>query len=319
MPTVATVADAARALLGADDILILTHRRPDGDTLGCASALCMGLRTLSKRVYILQNPELTRRYAKLITPYYPPSDFIPAYVVCVDLADYGLFTTTAEPYRERIDLTIDHHRSNPGYAALNLITPEAGACAELIYDVLLECGVSLTKEIAEPIYIAVATDTGCFRYANTTPHTHEVAAACLATGLESGEWNRILFETKTHPRFEMERIIFETMEFFEAGKIALATLYRADIDRTGATPDDLDSIAALPRQIEDVQIGLTITENRDGTAKVSARTTKEVDSSALCAQFGGGGHLRAAGASFDSLSEARTKVIAAACAVYHAD
>ncbi|MCB6365803.1 bifunctional oligoribonuclease/PAP phosphatase NrnA [Intestinibacillus massiliensis] len=312
-----TVPEAARALLDADDILILTHRRPDGDTAGCAGALCRGLRALGKRAFILPNPEITKRYAPLITPCYPEDGFNPQFVVTTDIADYGLFTDNAKCYEGRIGLAIDHHRSNPLFGGKNLVAPEAGACAEVIYDVLMAMGVPLTLEIAESLYVGVSTDTGCFRYSNTTPHTHAVAAACLTTGLDGGEWNRVLFETKSRPRFEMERIIFDTMEFFEDGNIALATLYRADIDRTAATPDDLDSIAALPRQIEGVEIGLTLTENRDGTCKASVRTTREVDASALCQQCGGGGHLRAAGASFASLAEARERLLSLSRAVYH--
>lgn len=312
-----TVPEAARALLDADDILVLTHRRPDGDTAGCAGALCRGLRVLGKRAYILQNPEITTRYAPLIVPCYPPDGFAPRFVVSTDIADYSLFPDNAKVYMGKVDLAIDHHRSNPQFAEKNLIAPDAGACAEVVYDVLSAAGVPLTREIAEPLYVAVSTDTGCFRYSNTTPHTHAVAAACLTTGLDGGEWNRVLFETKTRPRFDMERIIFETMEFFEDNKVALATLYRADIDRTGATPDDLDSIAALPRQIEGVEIGLTLTENADGTCKASVRTTREVDASAICQQCGGGGHLRAAGASFVSLKEARARLLTIARTVYH--
>lgn len=319
MGSVVTIPEAARALLDADDILVITHRRPDGDTTGCAGALCRGLTALGKTAYILENPDITARYAPLIVPCYPPAGFAPRFVVTTDVADYSLFTENARIYENRIDLAIDHHRSNPQFGARNIVIPEAGACAEVVYDILIALGVPLTREIAEPLYIAVSTDTGCFRYSNTTPHTHAVAAACLLAGLDGGEWNRILFETKSRPRFNMERIIFDTMEFFEDGKIALATLYRADIDRTGATMDDLDSIAALPRQIEGVEIGLTLTENKDGTCKVSARTTREVDASALCAQVGGGGHLRAAGASFASLSEGREAMLRIARAVYDAN
>ena len=135
--------------------------------------------------------------------------------------------------------------------------------------------------------------------------------------MDGGEINRMLFETKSMPRFQMERIVFDTMEFYRDGKIALAVLRRADIDRTGADMDDLDSIASLTRQIEGVQVGVTLTENRDGSIKASVRTTKEVDASAICARLGGGGHLRAAGASLDcGVDEARRLLLGAANAVY---
>lgn len=312
-----TVTEAARALLAADNILILTHRRPDGDTTGCAGALCRGLRQLGKTAYILENVELTRRYEDLIAPCYAPADFAPACVVTTDIADYGLLTDNAEPYRDRLDVVLDHHRSNAMAAPVRVVRETAGACAELIADVLDEMGVELTADIAECLYIALSTDTGCFRYSNTTPDTLRIAARCLEAGVDGGEINRRLFEVKSWPRFQMERIIFDTMEFLMDGKIALVIIRRTDINRTGADMDDLDSIASLTRQIEGVQVGITITENTDGTSKISVRTTKEVDASAICAKCGGGGHLRAGGASLScGPDEARDQIVEAARQVY---
>ena len=294
------VAGAAAALQAADDILILTHRRPDGDTAGCAGALCRGLQQIGKRAYILENPEITRRYAPLIVPYYPPEDFVPAYVVSTDIAEEKLFPDTAEPYKGKVDLVIDHHGSNDGFGKKNLIRPDAGGCAEVLYDVLTALGVKFTADIAECIYIGVSTDTGCFKFSNTTAHSHAVAAACLTAGIDGGEINRVLFETKSRPRFEMERIVFDTMEF------------HADMD-------DLDSIASLTRQIEGVQIGITLTEKPDGTVRVSVRTTKEMDAAAICKKVGGGGHVRAAGASFTcGMAEAKAAMLKAAEEQFHA-
>lgn len=313
------VAGAAAALQGANDILILTHRRPDGDTAGCAGALCRALRQIGKTAYILENPEITKRYAPLIVPCYPPEKFQPQFVVSTDIAEEKLFPDTAEAYKGKVDLVIDHHRSNIGFGSKNLVRPDAGACAEVLYDVIMALGVKLTTDIAECVYIGVSTDTGCFKFSNTTAHTHAVAAACLTAGIDGGEINRALFETKTMPRFQMERIIFDTMEFYEDGTIAVALLWRADIDRTGADMDDLDSIASLTRQIEGVQIGITLTENKDGTVKASVRTTKEMDASAICKKCGGGGHIRAGGASFDcGMEEAKAAILKAAQEQYHA-
>lgn len=313
------VAGAAAALQGADNILILSHRRPDGDTTGCAGALCRALRQIGKTAFILENPEITKRYAPMIVPCYPPEGFQPQFVVSTDIAEEKLFPDTAEEFKGKVDLVIDHHRSNIGFGKKNLVRPDAGACAEVLYDVIMALGVKLTTDIAECIYVGVSTDTGCFKFSNTTAHTHAVAAACLTAGIDGGEINRALFETKTMPRFQMERIIFDTMEFCENGAIAIAMLWRADIDRTGADMDDLDSIASLTRQIEGVQIGITLTENKDKTVKVSVRTTKEMDASAICRKCGGGGHIRAAGASFDcGMEEAKAAILAAAREQYHA-
>ncbi|MDO5141896.1 MAG: DHH family phosphoesterase [Eubacteriales bacterium] len=313
------VAGAAAALLAAEDILILTHRRPDGDTTGCAGALCRALRQIGKTAYILDNPDITPRYAPLIVPYAPSEGFVPGFIVSTDIAEEKLFPDTAEAYKGKVDLVIDHHGSNTGFGAQDLVRPDAGACAEVLYDVIVALGAKLTTEIAMCIYIGVSTDTGCFKFSNTTAHTHAVAAACLTAGVDGGEINRALFETKSRPRFEMERIVFDTMEFYEDGAIALALLWRADIDRTGADMDDLDSIASLTRQVEGVQIGITLTENRAGTVKASVRTTKEMDAAALCKKCGGGGHIRAAGATFDcGMEQAKAAILRAAREQFHA-
>ncbi len=314
------VAGVAAALQGADDILILTHRRPDGDTAGCAGALCRGLRQIGKRAFILENTEITERYAKLITPCYPDSEFNPLYIVTVDIAQEKLFTKNACGFKGKVNLAIDHHPSNEKYARDSLVRPEAGACAEVVYEVLMALGVRITKEIAECVYIGVSTDTGCFKFSNTTPQTHAVAAACLSTGMDGGEINRRLFETKSVPRFRMERIIFDTMEFYEDGKIALAVIWRNDIEKAGACQDDLDSIASLTRQIEGVEVGVTLTENKDRkSVKLSVRTTKTVDASEICCKFGGGGHMRAAGAALDcGMEDAKLQVLKTAREVFHA-
>lgn len=312
-----TVTQTAAALCGADDILILTHRRPDGDTTGCAGALCRGLRQLGKTAYILPNAEITTRYAPMITPCYPPADFNAKYIVTTDIAAVSLLPDNALPLLESIDLVIDHHRANDIPATQKIVRSTAGACGELVYEILHAMGVTLDLDIAHCLYLAVSTDTGCFRYSNTTPDTLRVAALCLEAGIDGGEINRAVFETKSHARFEMERIVFDTMEFLLDGALACVILRRADIDRTGATPDDLDSIAALTRQIEGVQVGITLTEHADGSSKASVRTTKEVDASAICAQLGGGGHLRAAGANLDcSADEMRIMILKAAQEVY---
>ena len=141
----------------------------------------------------------------------------------------------------------------------------------------------------------------------------------LRAGIDGGEINRALFETKSRPRFEMERIVFDTMEFHEDGAIAVAVLWRKDIDRVGADMDDLDSIASLTRQIEGVQIGITMTEKADGTVRVSVRTTREMDASAICKRVGGGGHVRAAGASFTcGMDEAKAEMLRVAKEQFHA-
>ncbi|HBI63499.1 MAG TPA: phosphoesterase RecJ domain-containing protein [Clostridiales bacterium] len=317
---IGTVSRAAQVLKEADHILLLTHRRPDGDTTGSAGALCLALRRMGKQAYIAPNAQITRRYAHLIEPYAPENGFDPAFVISVDCADTGMIPPEMAAYAEHVDLVIDHHRSNTGFGRENLVMGERAACAEIICELTEELGIPLDREIAEGIYVGASTDTGCFKFSNTTSNTHRVAAKCLDAGVDGGEINRALFETKSRARYEIEGMLFSGMQFYHDGKIAVALITREAKRKTGADWDDLDAIAGIPRQIEGVEVGLTLTELEDGDTKVSVRTTKEVDASAICTLVGGGGHIRAAGATLHCpAQEAIVRMLEATERVYRGE
>lgn len=317
---IGTVSHTAEVLQGQDQFLILTHRRPDGDTTGSAGALCLALRKLGKTAYTAKNTGVTRRYGSYIEPYYAPEDFEPGCVVTVDCAAPDMLPPEMAQYAERVDVVIDHHGSNPGFGKVNLVGGHYAACAEIIYEVVEAMGVELDADIAKGIYVGASTDTGCFKFSNTTSNTHLVAAKCLDAGVDGGEINRALFETKSRARYEIERILFGSMAFYHEGKVAVALIRLEDRQRTGADWDDLDAIAGIPRQIEGVEVGLTLTELESGETKVSVRTTKEVDAAAICMQVGGGGHLRAAGATLSCPSgEAIQRMLDATEKVYRGE
>lgn len=315
---IGSIAHTAEVLRTVDRVLILTHRRPDGDTAGSAGALCLALRALGKQAYVAANPEITRRYADLIEPFFPPVDWEPGYVIAVDCAAADMIFSAAGDLAARVDMVIDHHKSNSGFGRQdNLVIGERAACAEIIHDLIVQLGLELTVDMARGIYVGASTDTGCFKYSNTTPETHLVAAHCLQTGLDGGEINRALFETKSRARYAIERMLFSEMQFYMDGKVAVALITQEAKESTGADWDDLDAIAAIPRQIEGVEAGFTLTELKDGSTKISARTTKEVDAAAICSQLGGGGHVRAAGATVPcEPQEAIRQVLAATERVY---
>ena len=163
-----TVSEAAALLRSFDRILILTHIRPDGDTVGCAAGLCAALRTMGKTAYLLPNPGLTENTAPYFTPYSAPADFVPEKVVSTDIATVGLFPDNAKSYADKVDLAIDHHPSFEGFGKANIVRPEAAACGELILDIVREL-TPLTPEIALPLYVAISTDTGGFIYSRRNP------------------------------------------------------------------------------------------------------------------------------------------------------
>ena len=186
--------EAAARLAAMDQVLILTHVRPDGDTVGCAAALCAGLRSLGKTAFLLPNPELTDTTAPYFRPYEAPECFTPDKVVSTDIATVGLFPENARPYAERVDLAIDHHPSFESFGRENIVRPEAAACGELIYDILSDLG-PITPEMALPLYVAISTDTGCFVYSNTTPRSHRIAAQLMDCGIDVAPVNKALFRT----------------------------------------------------------------------------------------------------------------------------
>ena len=290
-----TINEAARWLLERDHFLILTHRRPDGDAVGSALALCLGLRSIGKDAWIWANPQFTPRYEARLAGLTRQDAAENAVIVAVDLASETLLPFGGEQFAGKTRLCLDHHPSNTGYAAETLVQAECGGCGELIWDVLEELGAKLDRAVAEAVYIAISTDTGCFRFNNTTARTFRTAAKCVDHGAEIGPINREHFEIKTKGRLRLEARIMDTIEFFADGKVAIACLPQSWVEELNVTEDDLDSISGFPRTIDGVCVGVMIRNSEPGKAKLSVRTAPGYNASAYCGRLGGGGHAAAAG------------------------
>jgi len=304
-----TSAETAAWLLERDDFLILTHRRPDGDTLGSAAGLCNGLREVGKVAYLLENPETTARYQTYVQPYLAPVDFVPGAILAVDTADCQILQINAGSYAERVDLDIDHHASNTGYAAYSCLDPARGACGELVYKVLMELSGAVSAETATPLYVALATDTGCFVYANVTADTMGVASALIRAGATHWRVNKTLFRTKSRGRMALDGAMLSGLRFYHEGQVALVMVTLDLMARMGVTEDDLDDIATIPNQAEGVRVGIVVKELPEGGCKVSVRSAPGVDANGICRKFGGGGHPMAAGCVVDMLPEETAAVL----------
>lgn len=294
-----SVPEAAALLRTFDNVLILTHVRPDGDTVGCAAALCAGLRALGKTAYLLPNPGLTDTTAPYFAPYAAPADFAPDRVVSTDIATLGLLPENAKPYGERVDLAIDHHPSFEAFGKANILRAEAGACGELLYDILKELG-PITPEIALPLYVAVSTDTGCFAYANTTAGTHRVAAALMETGIDYRTVNKVFFRTKTRKRMQLEGAMLSACEFYDQGRVAVLSVPLSLMERFQATESDAEDLSALGPQIQGVDCAITLRELREDVWKISLRTGERINATRACGLLGGGGHAAAAGCTVEA-------------------
>ncbi len=289
-----TQTECAGFLRNHDRCLILTHRRPDGDAAGSAAALCLGLRRMGKTAYVLPNPEATERHLAMLAPCAPPADFVPETVISVDLAEEGILQLNAGAWAGRIDLSIDHHPSNSRYAPHLLLDPDAGACGELIYLLLRQLLGEIDRELATLLYIAVTTDTGCFRYKNTGPRTLRVGADLLEAGAPV-DLNRTLFMKKSRGRLLLESRMISGLLFFQEGEASLAAVTREDIRSCGVTEADLEDIASVAGSVEGVELSITLREVGDGEWKVSLRTGQYGNAGRICEEFGGGGHGMAAG------------------------
>lgn len=290
---------AAQWLLDHDGYLILTHVRPDGDTVGCAAALCTALREQGKTAWVLPNPETTAIFTPYLEGLLAPEGYQPQTVVSVDMAARGLFPENAQKYLERVDLAFDHHPSQEFFAQNTCLDAQRAACGELMFDVIRQWG-PVSQAVALPLYVAVSTDTGCFVYSNTSPATHAVAAALLATGIDFYPINRRHFRTRSFKRLQLESLLTAGMELLDEGQLAIVTLTLDMIAQVGAKEEDLDDISAFVGGVEGVHTGVTIRELRPGVCKISLRTEPgELNASAVCGKLGGGGHAAAAGATVE--------------------
>ena len=316
-----TVQEAAALLRRKDKILILTHRRPDGDTMGCAAGLCAALRQLGKEAWVLPNPEATELNGCYAAPYLAPAGVEPAFVVSVDIAARQLFFPAAEAYLHRVDLAIDHHPSQEFFARETCLEADRAACGEIVYAICRELG-EITREIALPLYAAVATDTGCFVYANTTANTHRVAAALMDTGIDYFFVNKRHFRTKSPRRMKLEAEMVEHMEFFDQGRGVFMAVPLGLMESLQATEEDAEDLSSLAGLIEGTDCGAVLRELPGGEWKLSLRTgaNGRVNATRVCRRLGGGGHAMAAGATIPgTLEEVKAKIREAVAAALAED
>lgn len=289
---------AIKRLSEKDNIIILLHQFPDGDTIGCGYSLYFALKKLGKKARVECCDKIGERYS-FITEKATFEDFEPEFIVAVDVADTKLLGSKADEYNQ-IDLCIDHHGSNRGYATETYVDANSAAACEIIYEVVKALNGTVDKEIASALYTGISTDTGCFKFTNTTAKTHRIAAELIDTGIDFGYINRIMFETNSKARLVVESQALNTLKFLCDGKVAIMTITKESRISSGAHDSELEGITGLPRTIEGVVLGITIRERDDvNFCKVSARSHEPIDASEFCAKFGGGGHARAAGCEID--------------------
>jgi bifunctional oligoribonuclease and PAP phosphatase NrnA len=308
--------EIARTIRAAKKFAILSHVRPDGDALGSQLALALSIQQLGKSVVAWNEqglPESFRflRESNLITmPPEEPQDF--DVVIALDTASQQRLGNTLGAIRSAGKwINIDHHISNPGYGDLVYIDPVVPATGEIIYEFLRTEDFPMTDAAADALYVAISTDTGSFRFPNTTARTFEIAAELIRNGVNAGEISRKLYESYPKRRVQLLGEILPKAAFDAEDKIASLTLTNETKEKLKIHHDEIDGLIDYVRSVDSVVVALFFEELAEGKVRLSARSKSDrIDVNKICSELGGGGHPRAAGARIrGKLEEVRSLVL----------
>ncbi|MEG0615380.1 MAG: DHH family phosphoesterase, partial [Oscillospiraceae bacterium] len=259
--------EAIEFLNKCNNVYILTHQSPDGDTLGSGFALMNALRKLGKNANVLCTEQFPHRYCFMYDGYYK-EDFEPETIIAVDVADQQLLGKHLERFAESVDLCIDHHISNTFYAKKTLVNPRASATCEVLFELFSRMNI-LDTQIATCLYTGIATDTGCFKYESTTSRTHIAASELMAYDFDYAQINRRMFDVKSKGRIQVEQYLSSHMEYFLNDRCSMITITQAIIDGSGMEAAEFEGLASLTLQVEGVEVGVTIKEREKDVYKVS--------------------------------------------------
>ena len=287
--------------------LILFHVRPDGDAVGSALALKLLLEAMGSRAWCLCASEIPQRLAFLAEGVQKsailealPDDFGVERIISVDTASSAQLGDLCEVFGEKIDFMIDHHAKGEPYADY-FVASDAAAAGEIVFDIsreMLKRGV--IKEIPHKLdfclYAAISSDTGCFKYSNVTPKTHICSAEILKSDVDTAQINRLLFDSKSMEVLAVEKAGLDTLKMFHNGRIAVVFFTYQMKQKLGVLDEHLETLIDVARSVEGVDVAVAIRQpGPEKSFRVSTRSSSAVDVSAVCAYFGGGGHIRAAG------------------------
>jgi len=322
-----TLEQIAEGLGKAENVLILTHVNPDGDCIGSAFGLKELLLAMGKQAKVVNPGDIPKRLLFLCGEQ-------PSFAVEegeLDEYDLVLSIDVASPMQlgahgrliPRIDWMIDHHGTGETYAQ-NYVDPMASAAGEIVYEIYEELKkmglVSSCPSAARKIYAAIVSDTGSFKFSNTTPKTHRIAAKLVEEingaqdgGMDTTEVCRSLFGQRTLKELTAQMIAIQNLRFYEDGSLGTVLFTQQMLREAGLADEDIGNVVETPRGVEGVLVGISVKQSSEdpNQYRVSSRANGPIDCAAVCASFGGGGHIRAAGCTITASSPEAALEIAA--------
>lgn len=296
-------------------IVILGHISEDADSVGSSLAMKYALDNLGKDADVILSAPLEKRLEFINAEFLYPADAKGQYdlCICLDCADMerlGERKTIFETAKNTA--LIDHHMTNQGFAELNYIVPDASATGEILYDVFGQIGAEVDRRVAEALFIAIASDTGSFKYSNVSPKTMRIAADLLEKDIDNAYISRMLFDTETEKAMHFKGELMSRVETYYDGRLSLIAVRNEEFENSGVAEKDMGDIVNIPRMVQGAEIAVSVRETKD-RIKLSFRSNGKYDVGTLAQNFGGGGHKMASGASainmtFDEVKDKVTKV-----------
>jgi bifunctional oligoribonuclease and PAP phosphatase NrnA len=298
-------------------IAVTSHVQPDGDNIGSSLALCLALQKLGKKaIYVLDDniPELYR-FLKGAREVEKPSFFTELdfdLVIALDCGDLERLGKVAQQIGETKLVNIDHHVSNTRFAEINLVEENASATAEIVYKLIKSMGIFIDKDIADCIYTGIVTDTGMFQYSNTSEETHSIAAELIIAGVNPSYMFNKIYQNSPKEKVLLLGEALKSLEFFNHDMVSCISITKAQVDSIAEEDIDTEGIVNLGRDIVGVEVAIFLKQKDPNLFKVSLRSKSYIDVSIIAKDFGGGGHIRAAGCTITgSLESAKQQILLA--------
>ena len=298
------------------NILIISHINPDGDTLGSMCGLYSAIKdNFRKKADMLLMSKVPNVFKFL--PYISEAKHISEFdssreydlVINVDVASADrMFDSSTLFYRAKFTVNIDHHVTNEKYAKMNFVTPTASSTGEVLYGLMKKMAWKISEQTAEALYTALLTDTGSFRFNNTTANAFKTAAALVDMGVSPSKIYKYCYESNSKEHTLFQAYCLSNAVFSEDGKVAYINIFKKDMEKFHVAEDCTEGLTEKLRAIQSVEIAFIVKQLSSTASKISMRSER-MDISGVCAKFGGGGHKLAAGCLIKSSVEESAKKV----------